>query len=166
MAIRLNGTGGHDHEMPPGRRNRAAAIPCRPHRPDPSCQTRSAVLLRAGRQGTPPMTTTRDLCRALGAALQVPGVARHAARLVRDGYLPRAGDEVDEADAVPTFAARRQRRFRERRRRGVFVVSVEVTCAMAQALVDQGDVDEANSNDPNYVGKAITAAARRGLDLT
>ncbi len=51
------------------------------------------------------MTTIPALCRALSAALQVPGVERHAARLVRDGYLPRAGDEVDEADAAPTFAA-------------------------------------------------------------
>ncbi len=112
------------------------------------------------------MTTTRDLCGAPGAALQVPGVERHVARLVRDGYLPRAGDEVDEADAAPTFAARRLRRFRERRRRGVFVVPVEVTCAMAQALVDQDDVDEVNSSDIDCVGKAIAAAARRGLDLT
>ncbi len=62
--------------------------------------------------------------------------SRHAARLVRDGYLPRAGDEVDEADAAPTFTARRQ--YRERRPRGVFVVPVEVTCAMAQALFDHG----------------------------
>ena len=112
------------------------------------------------------MTTTRDLCRAIGAAIQVPGVERHAARLVRAGYLPRSDDEVDEADAAPTFAARRQRRHRERRRRGVFVVPVEVTCAMAQALVDQGDVDEANSSNLDDVGEAITAAARRGLDLT
>ncbi len=51
------------------------------------------------------MTTTRDLFGALGAALQISGLARHAARLVRGGYLPRAGDEVDEADAAPTFAA-------------------------------------------------------------
>ncbi len=112
------------------------------------------------------MTTTRDLCRALGAALQVRGVERHAARLVRDGYLPRAGDEVDEDNAAPTFAARRQRRHRARRKQGRFVVPVEVTCEMIQALVDQGDVDEANSSDLDYVGKAITAAARRGLDLT
>ncbi len=112
------------------------------------------------------MTTTRDLCGTMGAILQVRGVERHAARLVRDGYLPRACEEVDEADAAPTFAAERQRRHRERRRRGVFVVPVEVTCAMAQALVDQGDVDEANSSDLDCVGKAITAAARRGLDLT
>ncbi len=112
------------------------------------------------------MTTTRDLCGALGAALQVPGVERHAARLVRDGYLPRAGDEVDEDNAAPTFAARRQRRHRERRRRGAFMAQVEVTGEMVEALVDQGDVDEANSSDLDCVGKAITAAARRGLDLT
>ncbi len=37
---------------------------------------------------------------------------------------------------------------------------------MAQALVDQGDEDEANSSDFDYIGKAIAAAARRGLDLT
>ncbi len=110
------------------------------------------------------MTTTRDLCGALGAALQVPGV--NAARLVRDGYLPRAGDEVDEDNAAPTFAARRQRRHRERRRRGAFMAQVEVTGEMIQALVDQGDVDEAKSCDLDCVGKAITAAARRGLDLT
>ncbi len=112
------------------------------------------------------MTTTRALCRILSAALQVPGVERHAARLVRDGLLPRAGEDVDEADAVPTFAARRQRRFRERRRRGVFVAPVEVTGEMVQALVDQGDVDEANSSDLDCVGEAIAAAAHRGLDLT
>ncbi len=75
------------------------------------------------------MTTTRDLCGALGAVLQVPGVARHAARLVRDGYLPRARDEVDEADAAPTPAAKRQRRHRERRRPGVFVTQPSPICA-------------------------------------
>jgi len=69
-------------------------------------------------------------------------------------------------DAVPSPAAERQRRHRERRRHGVFVVPVEVTCEMITALVDQGDVDEANSSDLDYVGEAITAAARRGLDLT
>ncbi len=109
------------------------------------------------------MITTRDLCRGLAAALQVPGVERHAARMVRDGYLPRSGDEVD---AAPTPAARRQRRHRARRKRGAFMAQVEVTGEMITALVDQGDVDEANSSDLDYVGEAITAAARRGLDLT
>ena len=74
--------------------------------------------------------------------------------------------EVDEADAAPTFAALRQRRHRTRRKRGCFVVPVEVTCEMITALVDQGDVDEVNSSDLDCVGKAIAAAARRGLDLT
>ncbi len=37
---------------------------------------------------------------------------------------------------------------------------------MITALIDQGDVDEANSSNLDYVGKAIAAAARRGLDLT
>ncbi len=37
---------------------------------------------------------------------------------------------------------------------------------MITALVDQGDVDEANSSDLDRVGKAIAAAARRRLDLT
>ncbi len=37
---------------------------------------------------------------------------------------------------------------------------------MVEALVDQGDVDEVNSSNLDYVGKAITAAARRALDLT
>ncbi len=69
-------------------------------------------------------------------------------------------------DTAPSPPARRQRRPRERRRQGVFVVPVEVTGEMVQALVDRGDVDDANSSDLDCVGKAITAAARRGLDLT
>ncbi len=109
------------------------------------------------------MTTTRALCCVLDTALQVSGAEKHAARLVRAGYLPKSGDEDD---AASTPAARRQRRHRARRKQGRFVVPVEVTCEMVQALVDQGDVDEANSSDLDYVGKAITAAARRGLDLT
>ncbi len=67
---------------------------------------------------------------------------------------------------VPTPAARRQRRHRARRRHGVFVARILVTCEMVEALVEQGDVDEAKSSDLDCVGKAITAAACRGLDLT
>ncbi len=77
------------------------------------------------------MTTTRDLCGALGAALQVPGVERYAST---------------------TPAAERQRRHRARRKQGRFVVPVEVTCEMVQALVDQGDVDEAYSSNLDCVG--------------
>ena len=62
--------------------------------------------------------------------------------------------------------AERQRRHRERRRAGIFVVPVQVTCEMVETLIKQGDLDEANSSDLDCVGKAIAAAARRGLDLT
>ncbi len=109
------------------------------------------------------MTTTRAPCGVLDAALQGSGAEKHAARLVRDGYLARSGDEDD---AVPSPAARRQRRHRDRRKQGRFVVPVEVTCEMITALVDQGDVDEANSSNLDCVGEAIAAAARRDLDLT
>ncbi len=68
-------------------------------------------------------------------------------------------------DAAPTPAAERQRRHRERRRAGIFVARVLVTFEMLEALIDQGDVNETNSSDLDCVGKAITAAARRGLDL-
>jgi hypothetical protein len=46
------------------------------------------------------------------------------------------------------------------------MVPVEVTCEMITALVDRGDVDEANSSGLDCVGEAIAAAARRDLDLT
>ncbi len=67
---------------------------------------------------------------------------------------------------VPTPAALRQRRHRARRKQGRFVVPVEVTGEMVDALVDQGYVEETNSSDLDCVGEAIAAAARRGLDLT
>ncbi len=69
-------------------------------------------------------------------------------------------------DTAPTPAARRQRRFRERRRRGAFMVPVEVTCEMVEALIKRGDLDEADARDLDCVGKVIAAAARRGLNLT
>ncbi len=69
-------------------------------------------------------------------------------------------------DAAPTPAAERQRRFRERRRRGVFVVQVEVTCEMVEALIKRGHLDEADARHLDCVGEAIAAAARRGLNLT
>ncbi len=69
-------------------------------------------------------------------------------------------------DATPSPAAERQRRHRERRRAGVFMVLVEVTGELVEALCRRGDVDEANSSNLDCVGEAIAAAARRGLDLT
>ncbi len=69
-------------------------------------------------------------------------------------------------DAVPSPSAERQRRHRERRRHGVFVARVLVSFEMLEALINQGDVNEANSSNPDHVGEAIAAAARRDLDLT
>ncbi len=109
------------------------------------------------------MTTTRALCGVLDAALQVAGAEKHAARLACAGHLPRSDDE---ADAAPTPAAKRQRRHRERRHHGVFVVPVEVNCDLIEALIKRGDLDEPDARDLDCVGEAIAAAARRGLDLT
>ncbi len=67
---------------------------------------------------------------------------------------------------VPSPAAERQRRHRARRKQGRFVVPIEVCCEMVEALCRRGDVDESKSSDLDCVGKAIAAAARRGLDLT
>ena len=73
---------------------------------------------------------------------------------------------MSDATSTPTRAAERQRRHRERRRAGIFVVSVQVTCEMAEALLKRGDLCEADALDLDCVGEAIAAAARRGLDLT
>ena len=68
--------------------------------------------------------------------------------------------------AAPTPAAERQRRHRARRKQGRFVVPVEVTCEMVEALFKRGDLCEADALDLDCVGEAIAAAARRDLDLT
>ncbi len=107
------------------------------------------------------MTTTRGLCGVPSAVLQVRGVERHAARLVCDGYLPRAGEEVDEDDAAPTPAARRQRRHRERRRRGIVVAHAEVPVQMVDALVNEGDLAEIDTTDPWALGSALVDAVRK-----
>ena len=70
------------------------------------------------------------------------------------------------SDASTTPAAERQRRHRARRKQGRFVVRVEVTCEMVEALFKRGGLDEADGFEVDCVGEAIAAAARRGLDLT
>lgn len=47
----------------------------------------------------------RNLARVIGAALQIQGVERHAARLARAGWLPRAGCPVDADDAAALLLA-------------------------------------------------------------
>ncbi len=67
---------------------------------------------------------------------------------------------------VPIPDKERQRRHRERRRAGIFVVPVQVTCEMVEALFKRGDLCEADALDVDCVGEAIVAAARRALDLS
>ncbi len=67
---------------------------------------------------------------------------------------------------VPIPDKERQRRHRERRRAAIFVVPLQVTGEMVEALFKRGDLDEADALDLDRVGEAITAVARRGLDLT
>jgi hypothetical protein len=42
----------------------------------------------------------RELVHLISTTLQVLGVERHAARLMRAGYLPRSSDTADEDDAA------------------------------------------------------------------
>ncbi len=67
---------------------------------------------------------------------------------------------------VPIPDKERQRRHRERRRAGIFVVPVQVTREMVEALCKRGDLYEADDLNVDCVGEAIAAAARRDLDLT
>ncbi len=70
------------------------------------------------------------------------------------------------SDGAPSPTAERQRRHRERRRAGIFVVLVQVTGQMVEALFKRGGLCEADALDLDCVGEAIAAAARRDLDLT
>ncbi len=63
-------------------------------------------------------------------------------------------------------AAERQRRHRARRKQGRFVVLVEVSGEMVEALCRRGDVHEDDSSDLDQVAVAIAVAARRDLGLT
>ncbi len=69
------------------------------------------------------------------------------------------------AVTAETPGARRACRYRERQRRGVCVVPVEVTCEMVEALIKHGDLDEGVADDHNEIGKSIAAAAYRALQL-
>ena len=159
----MGATGRTMQSFQDGRFSAPSPHPAQPRRRDPlpAAPARSAVLRpRRPAGGTAHDDDTCPWRRPGRCALQDSGAEKHAARLARDDYLPGSGGEDD---AAPTPAARRQR---ARCEQGRFVAPVEVTGEMITALVEQGGMDEANSSDLDYVGKAITAAARRSLDLT
>ncbi len=65
----------------------------------------------------------------------------------------------------PTAAAR-QRRLRRRRKLGLLLAVTEVSLCLAEHLVEAGLLCEEDATEPERLGEAIAAAARRGLDLT
>ncbi len=75
-----------------------------------------------------------------------------------------AGSEGEPMTA-DTPGAIRSRRHRERQRRGVCVVPVEVTCEMVEALIRHGDLDEKVASNHKEVGKSIAGAVCRALQL-
>ncbi len=73
---------------------------------------------------------------------------RYCGTCLTDRRRARSGERLRaEAGKVtrhaPTPAAERQRRHRERRRAGIFVVPVQVTGEMVEALFKRGDLCEA-----------------------
>ncbi len=62
---------------------------------------------------------------------------------------------------TPSPAARRQRRYRARRRRGVVVAHAEVPVQLVDALVNDGDLTETDTTDPWALGAARVGAVRK-----
>ncbi len=58
-------------------------------------------------------------------------------------------------------AAKRQRRYRARRRRGVVVAHAEVPVQLIDALVNDGDLTETDTTDPWALGAALVGAVRK-----
>ena len=83
-----------------------------------------------------------------------------------DERTPPLPASPEDYDAAPMPSAERQRRHRARRKRGCFVVPLEVNCDLIEALIKRGDLDEADAHDLERLGEAVAMAARRSLGLT
>ncbi len=57
--------------------------------------------------------------------------------------------------------AERQRRLRYRRKHNLFVARVEVPASLAEAMIDGGLLFEEDASDPQALGGALVAAAKR-----
>ncbi len=64
-------------------------------------------------------------------------------------------------DAAPIPAAERQRRHRDRKRRGLILARAEVPDRIVEALVDQGLLQEAQATDARAIGKALVDATEK-----
>ncbi len=66
-------------------------------------------------------------------------------------------------DVTLSPAAERQRRYRERQRKGAVVVPVETPLQTIEDMIDAGLVDESTATDLRQVGKALLDAVRQRL---
>jgi len=60
-------------------------------------------------------------------------------------------------------AAERQRRYRYRQRHDLLLARAEVPAAMAEDLIDAGLLAEEAASDPQALGEALVAAAKRPM---
>ncbi len=66
-------------------------------------------------------------------------------------------------DAAPIPAAERQRRHRDRKRRGLLLARAQVPARIVEALVDQGLLREAQATDARAIGKALVDVAKKSV---
>ncbi len=65
----------------------------------------------------------------------------------------------------PTSAAKRQRRHRERKRRGLVLARAEVPDRIVEALVDQGLLREDQASDARAIGQALVDATENNVTV-
>jgi len=66
--------------------------------------------------------------------------------------------ESIESREVPTRAAERARRARDRRKRGCFVFQIEISPASVDKLIEVGRLEPAKRHDKAAVGQALQKA--------
>ena len=64
---------------------------------------------------------------------------------------------------APIPATERQRRHRERKRRGLVLARAEVPDRIIEALVDQGVLPEAQATDARAIGKALVDVTEKSV---
>ena len=64
---------------------------------------------------------------------------------------------------VPSSATERQRRCRERKRRGLVLARAEVPDRIVEALVEQGVLPEAQATDERAIGRALVAVTEKSV---
>ena len=67
--------------------------------------------------------------------------------------------------ATPFSAAKRQRRCRERKRRGLVLARAEVPDRIIEALVNQGMLRESQATDPRAIGEALVVVAEKSVTV-